>query len=150
MKERCGNVHIGTCIAVTREALGYKTETIMVKRIGSHGAGTWCVPGGWFDYGESDLAASAEREFHEEVGGVEIKNVQLAFKPFTNDFFKAEGKHFITAWYVAEWVRGEPQLMEPDHATEVRWVTWWDWPGPLFLPMANFVDPSVKVGAFPT
>jgi 8-oxo-dGTP diphosphatase len=40
---------------------------LMILRHGAHGKGSWSVPGGWMEFGES-FEDTAKREVCEEVG----------------------------------------------------------------------------------
>jgi 8-oxo-dGTP diphosphatase len=75
----------------------------MQKRQGSHGEGTWSIPGGHLEFGES-FEAAATREVSEETG-MEIENIQ--YFATTNDVF-SEGKHYVTVWLRADWKANEP------------------------------------------
>lgn len=103
---------------------------LMGKRIGVHGKGTWTVPGGWLEYGET-FETCAEREITEETGLV-IKNVR--FKALTNNIFKDEDVHSLTVWLDSDWVSGEPQILEPHKFIEQSWFTFDSLPKPLFMP----------------
>ncbi|MGC1176848.1 MAG: NUDIX domain-containing protein, partial [Candidatus Saccharimonadales bacterium] len=83
---------------------------LMGKRLGSHGAQTWSIPGGHLEFGES-WEACAKREVLEEAGIV-IENVR--FLAATNDLFPADKKHYVTIWVECDWKSGEPTLTEPD------------------------------------
>ncbi|HEX7368105.1 MAG TPA: NUDIX domain-containing protein [Candidatus Saccharimonadales bacterium] len=100
------------------------------KRIGSHGHGTWSVPGGHLEFGES-FEACARREVREEVG-LEIQNVRML--AVTNDIFEDEHKHYISIWLEADWKAGEARSMEPDKGANLTWRTFSDLPQPLFEP----------------
>lgn len=67
---------------------------IIGKRKGSHGDGTWTLPGGHLEFGET-IEQAAKREAAEEVG-VRIKNIKIL--AVTNDVFKKENKHYVTVW----------------------------------------------------
>lgn len=104
---------------------------LMGRRIGSHGRGTWSVPGGYLEFGESweDCAA---REVLEECG-VGIKNTR--FLAVVNNVFRDEGHHSITIFMKSEWQSGEPKTIEQDKFVDVSWFSFDNLPEPLFLPM---------------
>ena len=111
-------------------------KILMQRRIGAHGEGTWCLPGGHLEFGES-WETCAKRETKEEFG-VDIKNIQ--FFTATNDHFKDEDKHYITLFMLSEIASGTPSIKEPDKATEWAWKSWEDLPTPLFLPIVNLKE----------
>lgn len=104
-------------------------EFLMQKRQGSHGDGTWSLPGGHLEMGES-WEECATREVREETG-LTIKN--LGFLAVTNDIF-SENKHYITIWMKADWENGEAHITEPEKCSEQGWFTTSSWPSPLFDP----------------
>jgi len=106
------------------------------KRKNSHGDGTYSFPGGHLEYGES-IEHCARRELEEETG-LQAKNIQIC--TFTNDIFIAEEKHYITIFTKAEYINGEPCVMEPDKMTEWNWYTWDNLPNNLFLPIQNLLQ----------
>ena len=63
-------------------------KVLFGKRKNSHGDGTWSLPGGHLEFGES-WEDCALREVEEEVG-ITINN--LHFVTATNDIFQAEEK----------------------------------------------------------
>jgi 8-oxo-dGTP diphosphatase len=103
---------------------------LMGKRLGSHGAETWTIPGGHLEYGES-FAETASREALEETG-LRIKNIR--FGAVTNDFFEKEDRHYVTIWMLSDYESGEATIMEPDKYVEQAWHDFSDLPSPLFLP----------------
>jgi 8-oxo-dGTP diphosphatase len=70
-------VKVGVAVFVIKDG-----KFIMLLRRGSHGAGSWSLPGGHPEFGES-FDATARREVKEETN-FEIKNVR--FGAVTNDF----------------------------------------------------------------
>ena len=111
------------------------------QRKNAHWDGTWSVPGGHLEFGES-LQDTARREVEEETG-VAIKNIR--FGALTNDRFPTEGKHYITIWMLSDFAGGSPQIREPDKFVELRWVSFDNLPEPLFLPWhqllaSEFID----------
>jgi 8-oxo-dGTP diphosphatase len=120
----------------------FKNSTfLMGKRMGAHGEGSWSVPGGHLEFGES-FVDTAKREALEETG-VTIKNVR--FGALTNDVFAKEGKHYITIWMLSDWESGEPAILEPDKFVDQGWFKFDTLPETLFLPwnqllQSEFID----------
>lgn len=103
------------------------------RRQGSHGAGTWSIPGGHLEWGET-FEQCARREALEETG-VTITNVRVA--GVTNDRFAMEDKHYVTVFVVADWESGEATKRE-DQYELLEWRAWHDAPEHLFLPLEHF------------
>ena len=101
---------------------------LMLKRKGKHAPGTWSVPGGWQEYGET-IEQASRREIKEEVG-LEIEDVR--FGAVTNNFFPEEGVHSVSIMQISDWKSGIEQNLEPDKCDELKWVTFDDLPTPLF------------------
>lgn len=115
-------------------------KVLLGKRIGAHGTGTWCPPGGHLEFGES-WEDCAKRETEEEVG-IKIKNVQLLH--VTNDIHLEEHKHYVTLIVKAEYNHGEVQTCEPDKFEKWEWFTWDKLPSPLFLPIHQTVSTGIS------
>ncbi|HYK85592.1 MAG TPA: NUDIX domain-containing protein [Ktedonobacteraceae bacterium] len=109
---------------------------LLEKRQHTHGAGTWGPPSGHIDYGETP-EQTAIRETKEETG-VTISNPK--FRVVTNDVFEKEQKHYITVWFEAEYVSGEPKVSAPEEESDVGWFTWDNLPQPLFLPLQHLLE----------
>jgi len=111
-------------------------KVLLQKRIGAHGEGTWCFPGGHLEFGESP-EQTALREVKEEV------NVDIA-KPrvvgLTNDIMRADKKHYVTIFVEAEYAGGEARIGEPDKLKEIGWFALDNLPKPLFIPVKNFIE----------
>lgn len=103
---------------------------LMGKRISDHRHGTWSIPGGHLEFGES-WEEGAKREVSEETGLL-IKNVR--FLAATNDIFLNEDKHSTTIWIYADWESGKPEVREPDKFINLRWQTFKTLPSPLMEP----------------
>jgi 8-oxo-dGTP diphosphatase len=97
-------------------------------RGGSHASGTWALPGGHLEFGES-FEQTARREIAEE-NGLEIENIR--FGAVTNDVFSEENKHYITIWMISDWKSGEPKILESEKCLEWRWVDFDNLPEPRF------------------
>lgn len=114
---------------------------IMGCRRGAHGEGTWSVPGGHLEFGET-IEEGAKREVEEETG-LKITNVKVA--GITNDIFELEGKHYLTIWVTSNWKRGKPKIMEPDKFIDLEWHNFETLSENLFLPWkellkSNFIS----------
>ncbi|ORY55854.1 ADP-ribose pyrophosphatase [Pseudomassariella vexata] len=127
-------------------------EIVLGKRRGSHGSGTWALPGGHLEFGETYFAC-AERETREETG-LDVKAVKLV--AVTNDVFQELGKHYITLFVTCELkdLHAEPKILEPEKCEGWHWTSWADlkqwaehheiesseWAeNRLFLPMRNLI-----------
>ncbi|KAL4916229.1 NUDIX hydrolase domain-like protein [Aspergillus aurantiobrunneus] len=102
-------------------ALNHENKFVFGQRIGSHGAGTWALPGGHLEFNET-FEECAVRELKEETG-LDIEDVQ--FLTVTNDIMPQDGKHYITVFVGARVKAGqEPEILEPNKCVEWRWVSW--------------------------
>jgi 8-oxo-dGTP diphosphatase len=127
-------VRVGVAVVVRRNG-----RLLMGLRKGSHGAGTWSVPGGSLQPGET-IAECAARELIEETGMVAEPN-DIELLGCTNRVYAAEnGQHFTTVYVLAMvWPEEEPRVMEPDKCERWEWRDRDDVPGRLFEPLANIL-----------
>lgn len=124
-------VRVGVCIAVYRYHR-HHISVLLGRRKGSHGAGTWAFPGGHIEYGESPQE-TAIRELKEELGPQCVfTDLRVnSITPFDSTVF-AEEKHYITLFYEAVLVEGEPKLIEPHKCEGWEWFDTRRLPQPLF------------------
>lgn len=99
-----------------------------------HGEGTWTMPGGKLEFGES-FEEGAKREVREETGMI-LKEVNVIC--VNND--KNEYAHFITIGLFSEKFEGEPSIMEPDEIVKWRWFNLNNLPTPLYFPSAKIIE----------
>lgn len=121
---------VGVGVIIMRDG-----KILLLRRTGSHGSGTWSVPGGHIEYGESP-SETAVRETKEETG-IEIAGADLV--AVTNDVFESEGKHYVTLWMRSHknpW--GEIALNERE-STEAGWFDPSTLPSPRFVPFDNLL-----------
>ncbi|MFH1284608.1 MAG: NUDIX domain-containing protein [Candidatus Peregrinibacteria bacterium] len=113
-----------------------KDNILLGLRKGSHGGGTWGMPGGHIEWGES-FHDCAIREIKEELGVL----ISCSPKPFhvTNDYFKKEDKQYITVFIVAQIKKGMIENREPNKCLEWKWFNYAKLPKKLFLPVENLV-----------
>ena len=109
---------------------------LMLKRQGAHGAGSWSVPGGWMEYGET-FEETARREVMEEVG-LKIKDVR--FGAVTNNVFPEDKIHSVTIWILSEYAGGEAAIMVPEKISGLKWCDFDSLPQPLFKPWEELLS----------
>ncbi len=123
-------IRVGVAVLVWHEG-----KVLMMKRAGSHGAGTWSFPGGHQEVGETS-AQAAVREVREETG-LELSEVCVHREcPFVDTYFPENDRQYITLYfegYVED--ASELRIVEPLKCTELRWVDVGDLPAPLFHPI---------------
>lgn len=114
-----------------------KGEEILIgKRRAGNGPGTWSVPGGLIDFGES-FAACAERELREETG---LTLIESRLVTAANDVMPEYDDHSVTVWmYAAVW-KGELRNASPAEHSAWEWRAWTDLPRPLYPSLENFVS----------
>lgn len=129
------------------------TKLLIGTRIGSHCAGSRCMPGGHLEYADT-FEKGARDEVDQETGLVISFR---KFDPVRLDWYVAnnvlEGKHYVGIFFVADWVAGEPQLKEPEKNEGWKWLDYDEVlalskPGDAFLPkelFANYRDRILKL-----
>jgi 8-oxo-dGTP diphosphatase len=102
--------HVGVNVFIVRDG-----RLLLGKRKNIFGDGTWGLPGGHLEPGESMIEA-AGRELMEETGlraeGFEFSNIASEC---------GEGKDHIQIGFATKNVEGDPELKEPDRCSA------WDW-----------------------
>jgi 8-oxo-dGTP diphosphatase len=126
-----GRIQVGVGVLVVRGA-----QVLLGRCTGSHGAGTWALPGGHLEFGES-IEACARREVLEETG-LELDDIEPA--PYTNDVMPVEGRHYVTCFVRAKAISGEAQVLEPEKCHGWAWFVWADLPVDLFQPLRTLVQ----------
>lgn len=122
--------HVGTAAIILQG-----TKVLSGKRKNAVGQGQWAFPGGHLEFGE-DPKRCIIREVMEEVGIV-VQNP--VFQTFTNDINTKTNMHYITLFYLCEYVSGTIQNMEPDKCEGWEWHEWNNLPKPQFLPEINLL-----------
>ncbi len=116
--------------------LGHRHEDPEKAQSALHGEGTWSIPGGKFDFGDT-LGGGAVREVAEETG-IEISTKDLKVVSISSE--RVPDAHFITLGFVCENFKGEPKIMEPEEITEWRWFDIHDLPEPMFFPAKKVIN----------
>lgn len=108
-----------------------------------HGEGTWTMPGGKLEFGES-FEEGGKREVMEETG-INLKSLRVIC--VNND--KVSDAHFVTIGMFAEagkdfLFEAEAKVMEPDEITEWRWFDLNDLPEKMFFPSRKVLNCYLK------
>jgi len=101
-------VGVGVFILSSSSTQSTKTNPLFLigRRLNAHGSGTWALPGGHLEFGES-IEECACREVLEETG-LKLDRGSVRFLSATDDFMPNEvakegqvkGKHYITMFMV--------------------------------------------------
>jgi ADP-ribose pyrophosphatase YjhB (NUDIX family) len=99
-----------------------------------HGEGTWTMPGGKLEYGES-FEEGGIREVLEETG-MFLNDINVIC--VNND--KNDYAHFVTIGLFSDNFKGEPKVMEPDEITEWKWFDLNNLPKPIYFPSEKLLE----------
>lgn len=131
------NIGVGVGVMILNNGnilLGRRHED-PVKAISKlNGAGTWTMPGGKLEFGET-FEVGAKREVYEETG-IKVNNIEVLC--INQDM--SQTAHFVTIGLICTDFIGSPQIMEPDTITEWRWFSLDNLPEPLYFPSAKILE----------
>lgn len=121
---------VGIGVVVERDG-----AILLGRRLSSHGAGTWQIPGGHLEHGDS-FEDTARREVAEETGltDIDVQGILCVI----ND--RVYGKHFVTIGFRALWKSGEPYPAEPEKSADWQWFTPENLPEDIFLPSQGVIE----------
>jgi ADP-ribose pyrophosphatase YjhB (NUDIX family) len=106
---------VGVAAVVLRDG-----HVLLVQRGREPGRGSWGLPGGMLELGET-LAEGVRREVLEECGvEVEVGPLVGVFEPMQRNDDGRVRYHYVVLDYLARYVSGEPQAA--DDADDARWV----------------------------
>lgn len=120
---------------------------LMGLRRGPAGGGSWSVPSGHLERGETPMACAA-RELAEETGIADVSLAMLTGRGgaivATYDGGHLQWPDFVTLWAVGEVAPGtEARVLEPEKCAAWRWVERDEMPAPLFRCFATLLASGV-------
>lgn len=126
---------LGVMVGVSVFLINEQDEILVGNRV----EGTWGLPGGGMDAGETPKETAA-RETKEETGII-INPDNLVFATFTNDIFlKEKNEHWITLYFYTYDFEGKAERVEPHKCKEWRWVNLDNIPKPVFCDWAKNIE----------
>lgn len=130
MSDQTPSFQIGVNVIVVRDG-----SVLLGLRTNCFGAGTWGLPGGHLELGES-LASAAARELMEETG-LAAGGYRLVCLSNTG---LSGGDHYLQTAFVAQQAVGEPAIREPDRCAEWRYFPLDALPDRLFASHRPLLD----------
>jgi len=121
---------VGIGVLVLKEG-----RLLLGRRQNAHGAGQYASPGGHLEYLET-FEQCAAREVMEETG-LTITNVR--FLRVLNLLTYAP-RHYVDLSFAADWVSGEPRVLEPDKVDSWDWYSLDALPSPLFETLPSSIE----------
>lgn len=140
MGDMSKQIRVGIGVMVLREGkllLGHRCEKGKDTG-GIYQPGSWCLPGGKQEFGET-MFEGAAREVKEETG-LEIDDLFLLGAA---DSIRSD-RHYVTLHIVAGSSSGDPQVTEPDKQDEWRWFDLNALPENLYEPSRLFIEEYKK------
>lgn len=124
------------CIKVGVEAFIVKGKQLLLgKRKNVAGEGTWALPGGHLEQGET-LSGCLRRELGEELG-ISVKSEKLV--AIDNNPHNIGG-HYMHIGFLVDGYEGDIQLKEPDKCEEWKFFDMEDLPQDLFSAHKKEID----------
>lgn len=118
--------------------LGKRGEDIEKADSEMHEEGTWTLPGGNIEYGETFYEAG-KREVKEETN-LDVDNLEvICVQTDLNEF-----AHYVSVGMIANKYSGEIKVMEPDEITQWKWFNINSLPDNIFSASRKTIDCFLK------
>ncbi len=114
---KIGKDYIG--VGVGAFILNDNNELLLQKRAVPAEKDHWCIPGGRLEMFET-LENAVVREAKEETD-LDIEVLKLM--GVCDHIIKEEDAHWIATSYLCRIKNGEPKIMEPDKASDMKWFS---------------------------
>jgi 8-oxo-dGTP diphosphatase len=135
-----GTIRVGDAVepATRQDGVGVLVvrdgKVVLGRRLATHGYGTWSLPGGKPEPGESPQEC-ALRELQEETG---LQGRGARVVASTLDGFATSRWVFRTRFVEVD-AAGEPEALEPEKTGAWSWFDWHRLPRPLFQPVLSLI-----------
>lgn len=110
-------------------------KILLGERLSESGRGTYQIPGGHLEFGET-FAEAAKKEVAEETGLTDVTFEKVVC--VNNE--RTYGKHYVSIGFLAESRSGEPGNPEPTKSRNWKWYDVANLPEPLFAPTKGVLD----------
>ncbi len=132
-------IRIGSNLIVIKD-----NKVLLGKRLNAAGAGSYGVPGGHLEFGES-LPGAAKRELAEETGLIadDIEFVAAISQPR-----QITQQHYIQFVFVCEKFHGDLQTMEPNKCEGWEWFDINRVPENIFVAHKEFIRAYLEKKVF--
>lgn len=114
--------------------LGLRHEDAEKASSDLRGEGTWTMPGGKMDFGET-FEEGARREVMEETG-LKLNSIEVIC---VNNNMN-EHAHYVTIGLFSDDFEGEPQVLEPDEITRWEWFGLDEFPENMYFPSSRLAE----------
>lgn len=136
-------MNIGSdCIGVGVGALIFNDEKKILLALrgplAKNERGTWEIPGGAVEFGET-LQQALTREIREELG-IEINIIKMLH--VCDHILPKEHQHWISPTFICQIVKGTPQNKEPGKCEKIEWFSIEE---AKKLPLSTITQDDIKV-----
>lgn len=114
---KIGKDYIG--VGVGAFILNENNELLLQKRAVPAEKDCWCIPGGRLEMFET-LENAVIRETKEETD-LDIEVIRMM--GVCDHIIKEENAHWVATSYLCKIKSGEPKIMEPDKASDMKWFS---------------------------